>query len=244
MASKFLSQKILGQMQIDDPEQEDARVQGTEQILLQDSRKPTQSIANINFKFNKAVNGDEQYTDQLVNSVQDSIASGELDVIQRILASLGMQAPKNQSRQVSQTSTNIGRYSRYRKSKSDTGLRDGKGKFVSEINLRNQLKLATIQNVVTDMKRPSSALQYRTGRFQYSVDLKPLTLRSNTLSIFYTYMVRPYSVFDPSVSQYRGLSSQARNPQKIISDQLVRQATQLGIRRYKLDIKQHWRRTG
>lgn len=251
--SKFLTEKLLGSMQQDAAEGEDLDGRPTgpvdtasavESITLMDSRNPTESVAQVSFKFKKPVSGDDVYVDSLINSVQDSIANGSLDVMTRILQSLGMAPTKTKSKKASSVNANIGKYGRYRKSKSDASLRDGKGKFISEINLRNALKLATIANVVSEMKSPSSTgLQYRTGRLQYSVDLKPLRLKSGTLSIFYTYMVRPYSVFDPSVSRYNKLSSNQRNPQKLISEQVQKQATQLGIRRYKLDIQQHWRRS-
>lgn len=251
--SKFLTEKLLGSMQQDVPEEGDLdgrsaslvdTASAVESITLMDSRNPTESVAQVSFKFKKPVSGDDVYVDSLINSVQDSISNGSLDVMSRILQSMGMQSAKTKSKKNTAVNTNIGKYGRYRKAKSDQNLRDGRGKFISEINLRNALKLATIANVVNEMKSPSSrGLQYRTGRLQYSVDLKPLRLKSGTLSIFYTYMVRPYSVFDPSISRYNSLSSNQRNPQELISDQVKKQATQLGIRRYKLDIQQHWRRS-
>lgn len=251
MQSKFLTEKLLQGMAPDTSEDEPLagrnadRLEQKETIVLMDSRKPTESLANITFQFKTPVKSDAQQADSIINSVQDSIMSGELDVMSRIMGQLGLGASKAQSRVSNTITTNLGKYSRYRKSKSDSAFRDGRGKFVSEMNLRNALKLATIANVVQDMKSPgNNGLVYRTGRLQYSIDLKPLTLKDNKLSIFYTYMVRPYSVFDPQVSRYRDLSSSSRNPQKLITEQLQKQATQLGIRRYKLDIKQHWRRGG
>lgn len=252
--SKFLTEKLLGSMQQDAMQEDDDgtdrpsgpvdRASAVESITLMDSRNPTESIAQVNFKFKNPVSGDDIYVDSLIKSVQDSIANGSLEVMDRILQSIGMAPNKPKQRKVSSVNVNIGKYGRYRKAKSEQGLRDGRGKFISEINLRNALKLATIANVVSEMKSPGTdGLRYRTGRLQYSVDLKPLRLKSGTLSIFYTYMVRPYSVFDPNVSRYHGLSSNQRNPQKLITDQLQKQATQLGIQRYKLDIKQHWRRS-
>lgn len=248
MVSKFLTEKLLAGMQNEEDEEslarDNGRIDAKESITLADSRDHVESRAEVVFSFKKPVRADSNTLDGIINQVQNSVVNGDLGVMERILGQLGMAPAKGQSKVTSTVTTNIGKYSRYRKQKSDQGLRDGKGKFVSEINLRNALKLATIVNVVQDMKSPTAQLHYRTGRFQYSIDLKPLTLKNNTLSIFFTYMVRPYSVFDPQVSTYRGLSNPQRNPQKLITDQLQKQATQLGIRRYKLDIKQHWRRSG
>lgn len=248
MQSQFFTEKLLNQLEV--PEESNdalARDNGnlriTETVVLQDSRDPKESLANISFTFKTPVKDNPTVTEKLVDNVQGAIISGDLDVINRILQAMGMQP---QSRAVTKKqiiSTHIGKYSRYRGQKSDQGLRDGRGRFVSEVNLRNALKLATISNVVAEMKSPgTSGLVYRTGRLQYSVDLKPLVLKNNTLSVFYTYMVRPYSVFDPHVSRYRRLSSSQRNPQKLITEQIQKQAAQLGLTRYKIDIKQHWRR--
>lgn len=248
MASKFLTEKILAGLQVEEDEEtldrNNGRIDAKESITLADSRDPVESRAEISFSFKTPVRNDQQTIRGIIDSVQDSIVKGDLGVMERILGQLGMAPAKGKSKVTSTVTTNIGKYSRFRKQKSDQAFRDGKGKFVSEINLRNALKLATIANVVQDMKSPTAQLKYRTGRFQYSIDLKPLTLKDNTLSVFFTYMVKPYSVFDPSISSYRGLSSNQRNPQRLITEQLQKQATQLGIRRYKLDIKQHWRRSG
>lgn len=250
MQSKFFTDKLVKQLEVPEESSEalirdNGNLRITETIKLGDSRYPTESIANISFSFKTPVKNNLTVTEQLVDNVQAAIISGDLDVMNRILQAMGMQP---QSRAVSKKqviSTNIGKYSRYRNQKSDQGLRDGKGRFVSEINLRNALKLATISNVVAEMKSPgTSGLVYRTGRLQYSVDLKPLVLKNNRLSVFFTYMVRPYSVFDPQVSRYRGLSSNQRNPQKLITEQLQKQASQLGLTRYKIDIKQHYRIKG
>lgn len=250
MQSKFFTDKLVKQLEV--PEESNdalARDNGnlriTETVVLQDSRDPKESLANISFNFKTPVKDNPTVTEKLVDNVQEAIISGDLDVINRILQAMGMQPQSRAVTKKLEISTNIGKYSRYRGQKSDQGLRDGRGRFVSEVNLRNALKLATISNVVAEMKSPgTSGLVYRTGRLQYSVDLKPLVLKNNTLSVFFTYMVRPYSVFDPQVSRYRGLSSNQRNPQKLITEQLQKQAAQLGLTRYKIDIKQHYRLRG
>lgn len=248
MQSQFFTNKLLNQLDVPEEEsqalvRDNGNLRITETIKLQDSRNPTESVADIRFSFKTPIKDNPSVTSELVDNVQAAILSGDLDVTNRILQAIGMQP---QAKAVSKTqviSTNIGKYSRYRGQKSDQGLRDGRGRFVSEINLRNALKLAAISNVVSEMKSPgTSGLVFRTGRLQFSMDLKPLVLKNNTLSVFFTYMVKPYSVFDPHISRYRGLSSNQRNPQKLFMEQLQKQATQLGLTRYKIDIKQHWRR--
>lgn len=248
MQSKFFTEKIAQQLEVAEEDEEKVekgggKIQVTETMVLQDSRDPSESLASISFKFKTPVKNTQGVVDGLVNNVQQAIMQGDVTVMNRILQAMGMQPPQRAAKKVQVVTTNIGKYGRYRGQKSDQGLRDGKGRYVSEINLRNALKLVTISNVVQEMKSPgTSGLVYRTGRLQYSIDLKPLVLKNNKLSIFYTYMVRPYSVFDPHISSYNGLSSRQRSPQKLITEQLQKQVTQLGLARYELDIKQHWRR--
>ena len=249
MQSKFLNEKILGMVQLPEEEEESQKTTRapsvTEGIALEDSRSPQVSRAEVSFKFSKPVVSDPKVVGELLSKVKDSVVSGQLEVIQGILQSLGLQEQVSGYSTTTTSNLNIGKYGRYRKpsKKSDT-LRDGRGRFVSEINLRNALKLASIAHVVKDMKnKANGGLVYRTGRLQLSMDLKPLTLKNNKLSIFYTYMVRPYAVFDPTLSSDPKATS-ARNPQRMFAEQIDAQARQLGLTRYKLDIKQHLRLKG
>lgn len=84
-----------------------------------------------------------------------------------------------------------------------------KGRLNYEIN--NAIK--------ANMQLP--ALVYRTGRFARSVKIAGVLQNPDcSITAYYRYMVAPYAVFDPSISNYRNLSSPTRNPQKIIGDSI------------------------
>ena len=88
-----------------------------------------------------------------------------------------------------------------------------------------------------NMKRP--ALVYRTGRFANSVKVIIVKRNPNcSLTAFYDYQTRPYSVFDPSISHYNNLSSEERNPQKIIGDSIRSIAS--GIMKDRYTIHPQW----
>lgn len=102
------------------------------------------------------------------------------------------------------------------------------GRFVSPSHLRAILERATISQLSSDMSRPSAPLKYRTGRFANSVRIDSiyvtqdgfLSNNKENIHVDYSYMESPYSVFDPSVSTYRGLSLRpyrgARSPTRLI----------------------------
>lgn len=123
-----------------------------------------------------------------------------------------------------------------------TGIQLANGKFSSATNLRALLKLLTIKYVMQEMtSATTSGLHYRTGRLASSVDLYPIKISKKSpthLSLFYTYMLYPYAVFDPHVSRRPELASEARNPQRLISEALLKAARDVIHSRYSLDIKQ------
>lgn len=91
--------------------------------------------------------------------------------------------------------------------------------------------------IKANMKLP--ALVYRTGRFAKSVKVINIVQEPDCdLIAYYKYMEDPYSVFDPAISSHRGLSSPARNPQKIIGDS-IRSIAQ-GVMREKYTIYPQW----
>lgn len=96
--------------------------------------------------------------------------------------------------------------------------------------------------IVKDMTRGGAPLKFRTGRFAESAEITRMGVakgpKRDTISLFYTYMLAPYSVFDPAVSNYRGLSSAARNPQRIIGQALQNAARDLVSKRYNIKISQ------
>lgn len=61
----------------------------------------------------------------------------------------------------------------------------------------------------------------RTGSFAESVKVTTIKeIGDCEFDVNYVYQVRPYSVFDPSVSNYHRLSSEARNPNRIIQESI------------------------
>ena len=56
------------------------------------------------------------------------------------------------------------------------------------------------------------------------------------LSLFYTYMLKPYSVFDPRFGNAK--ASQGRNPQRIIGEALEKAARDIIHAKYHVVVKQ------
>ena len=86
------------------------------------------------------------------------------------------------------------------------------------LNLKAQLNAILKFHVVNNMGSPALN-HWDVGRghdgtpFAQSAEVLQVAPRT----IFYTYNTRPYSVFDPKVSKYHGLSNKYRNPRAIIS---------------------------
>lgn len=122
------------------------------------------------------------------------------------------------------------------------------GRFVSNTNMRSILELLAKEYLIKGMKKPGAPLKYRTGRFANSLKIKDVIIRETQgssapdLNITYNYMVNPYSVFNPAVSTYRGLSLRpfagARNPQKLIGEAIAKAARDLIHSRYKIRVNQ------
>lgn len=117
------------------------------------------------------------------------------------------------------------------------------GKYVSPSNLAGLLEKAAIEETSKYMKEPTAPLKFRTGRFANSLNISRINILngdsdSPTLDVRYGYMERPYSVFDPSVSTYRGLSLRprrgARNPNRIIPMAIGRARKKLINPRYNV----------
>ena len=104
--------------------------------------------------------------------------------------------------------------------------RKQKGSRVDKVVGQNPLALATLINralpEVVASKMTSPALNYRTGRFSRSAEVKNVTVgpRGGT-SIEYTYLKDPYQTFEPGNAQ----GSTFRDPRKIIGES-IRQIAQ------------------
>ena len=240
MQSKFMTEQILGKAQEETPELEGSTLTATETVTINEVTSSTTEVAQVDIVFSQPITYDQEMIDGIVQDVQDSVISGEMGLLQKITKGKSTKAKKTGS-----TSTSIGKYKRQRKTESEGTFQSQNGRFISEVNLRNLMQQLMFENIVNKMHNPTGGeLRYRTGRFSENVFLRPMVLRGNTVSLFYTYMVRPYSVFDPKVSDYHNLSSEARNPQRLISNAIQSQARTLMLSRYNIEISQHWRRTG
>ena len=84
---------------------------------------------------------------------------------------------------------------------------------LSPIALRKLLQEVLPETVASKMHSP--ALNYRTGRFANSVDIKNAVLGSRGgMAVDYTYMKDPYQTFEPGGKQ----GSTMRDPRKIIGE--------------------------
>jgi len=103
-------------------------------------------------------------------------------------------------------------------------FRNEKGKF-AKFNLTNIQSLLNYRLHDTIRKNMESpALNYRTGRFAHSAEVKKLSIsREGMVSAFYTYMKNPYQTFEPGYAQ----GSQARNPKTLISKSIREIATEI-----------------
>lgn len=109
--------------------------------------------------------------------------------------------------------------------------KDKGGRAISAIDLVRLLN-AGLSKYMRLVMNPGGVMENtltnRTGRFANSAAVTAITpskavydagidASRGTTSFAFRYMMRPYSVFDPSVSSYKGLSSNSRNPRNIIA---------------------------
>lgn len=100
-------------------------------------------------------------------------------------------------------------------------LRSVSGKFTSLANLEVLIKSMLEETVSKNMQRPN--LEYQSGRFAKSVELKSLSRKGDAIQAFLTYMKYPYQTFEPGFKQ----GHKGYDPRRLI-DQSVREiATKL-----------------
>lgn len=137
---------------------------------------------------------------------------------------------------------------------TDTGqsvnalIRSSAGRLVTRNNMRTILDRLMKEHLLSSMSVPSAGtgrntpLRNRTGRFLTSATLNDVVIgaRGESLSLYYSYMVYPYQVFDPknTESPDSGLASRRRNPQKLIGDALLKAARTQLSEKYKVFIRQ------
>lgn len=167
----------------------------------------------------------------------------ELGVVDNILASFGFGKEPKTKREAGSVNIvytedpdKVG--AKYRSGRTDIGIQTTSGKYISVTNLRSLLQILTTKYILEDMTRSNAPLKYRTGRFANTVKLKDpvLSPKATQVSIFYTYMLKPYSVFDPRFNNPR--ASQGRNPQRIIGEAIDKAARDLIHAKYNVNVKQ------
>jgi len=167
----------------------------------------------------------------------------ELGVVDNILASFGFGKTPKTVRQAGTTSVlytedpdKVG--AKYRSGRTDIGIQTVSGRYISATNLRSILQVLTLKYILDDMTSADAPLKYRTGRFANTVQLKipALSPKATQVSLFYTYMINPYSVFDPRFGNAK--ASPGRNPQRIIGEALEKAAKDIIHARYNITIRQ------
>jgi hypothetical protein len=97
------------------------------------------------------------------------------------------------------------------------GIRDKQGKMMSALNLTRLLNLVLYQYAKDLMGSPR--LNWQTGRLAHSgrvVSINPTGFKTG--SIYFTYMLYPYAVFEPGSGS--PLASEARSPNALFTDAL------------------------
>lgn len=209
------------------------------------------TIGKVSFRFTKPVSEDllNVRTSSILKAVSSSLnLEGDVGVIDNLLNSItGKKSKIGRKRSTGRVEVNFGD-----PSDADNGyagaISGASGRFVSNTNLRALLELVAKEYLVKDMKKAGAPLKFRTGRFANSLKIKDVLLREDAgsknpdLNITYNYMLKPYSVFNPAVSTYRGLSLRpfpgARNPQKLIGEAIAKAARDLIHSRYRIRVNQ------
>lgn len=238
MASDFFNQLVTEEAKVANIDTE--LVDYTYSVVLASSRLEKTGTA-ITFVMKKPIEMSDNTADAISSSLLSTLDTENIEVVDNILNQLKLSIDKPVAKK-GKGRIRIGNASKVKQSDLNAGIQLQNGKMSSATNLRALLKLLTIKYIVEEMKSLStSGLRYRTGRFATSVDLYPIRQRKDAptkLSLYYTYMLYPYAVFDPNISSRPGLASAARNPQKLIGEALLKAAKQLIHSRYSFDIKQ------
>lgn len=238
MASDFFNQLVTEEAKVANIDTE--LVDYTYSVVLASSRDQKTGTA-ITFVMKKPIEMSDNTADAISSSLLSTLDTENIEVVDNILNQLKLSIDKPVAKK-GNGRIRVGATSTVKQSDLNAGIQLQNGKMSSATNLRALLKLLTIKYIVEEMKSLStSGLKYRTGRFATSVDLYPIRQRKDAptkISLYYTYMLYPYAVFDPNISSRPRLASAARNPQKLIGEALLKAAKQLIHSRYSFDIKQ------
>lgn len=197
-------------------------------VIIQD-REENQKVygARIECAIDRLVKSDVINTilrsERFSPSIDESIADTVVDVIldkpaktRKSSKKITIDASLKQTKNVTKGST----------IKSKTGgklptLRAPTGQFTSVTRIENLIRTMLQETIQKNMKRPN--LEYQSGRFAKSVELKSIDQRGASLQAFLTYMKYPYQTFEPGFKQ----GHKGYDPRRLI-DQSVREiATKL-----------------
>ncbi|ATS94102.1 hypothetical protein P13BB106kb_p118 [Pectobacterium phage DU_PP_V] len=225
-------------------------VYSVETGLLDSSRDGT--VAKMSFKFSKPVSQDliDVRTSNILRLVSTSLnMEGDIAGIENMLQEVaGKRSRVGKKRSTGRVNVSFG--DPVDEQGFEGSLTGASGRFVSNSNMRQLLELLAKEYLIRDMKKAGAPLKFRTGRFANSLKIRRAAImdreskRGNApeLDISYTYMTRPYSVFNPAVSTYRRLSLRpfagARNPQKLIGEAIAKATRDLLHSRYKIKVQQ------
>tara|TARA_Y100001938_G_scaffold111625_1_gene152789 strand:- start:653 stop:1282 length:630 start_codon:yes stop_codon:yes gene_type:complete len=95
------------------------------------------------------------------------------------------------------------------------GIRTKNGAFISALNLQRLLQL-TLHDYVKSLMGTEDRLNYQTGRLAHSANILSITENEGRGSIYFSYMLYPYSTFEPGGKQYKP----GRPPSELIDDAL------------------------
>lgn len=214
----------------------------TYDIIIQDRRiDPT--ISTTTFTFKKPLEEGSVREDEFVELAR-TLITNNLDLVGNILFNLGISEKKPKNRASGKINFTYDEEIASEDPKK-VGIRLINGRFASITNVRGLLEIATKRYMLKAMNPAGSSgiLKNRTGRFINSTKLHDPRVDNvnNNVSLYFTYMLYPYQVFDPYYigrTKNTHLASEERNPRKIIGEALLKAARDLLSAKYKIKIAQ------
>lgn len=210
-------------------------------ITLQDMREPSETLSTVVFKFKTAITEDTVKSNDF-NALAENLIAENLDIVGSIMHQLGLSEYKPKNR-ASGTINYIADEDPEFNDPQNIPVRLVNGRFAKISNIRSLLEIATKKYMFKYMDGHDGTLHNRTGRFINSFKLfEPVVDNVNErVSLYFTYMLYPYQVFDPYYvgrTKNLHLASEARNPRKIIGENLMSAAKDILSAKYKLKIAQ------
>lgn len=210
-------------------------------ITLQDMREPSETLSTVVFKFKTAITEDTIKSNDF-NALAENLIAENLDIVSSVMYKLGLSEFKPKNRASGTINYVADEEPEFADSQS-IPVRLANGRFAKISNIRSLLEIATKKYMFKYMDGHGGTLHNRTGRFINSFELfEPIVDNVHeTISLYFTYMLYPYQVFDPYYvgrTKNLHLASEARNPRKIIGENLMSAAKDILSAKYKLKIAQ------